>query len=257
VILARLVALVVLGWAAAESLGADPLRVVFIGDSITQGGRYRPDDVTFRYPLYRELQQAGWDVDFVGRRHAGFDSAFPWPEDFDPDHEGFYGQTTRDVEQQVEEDLAALEVPDVAVLLLGENDNPDHVGDTLLRPLTDIVANLRVRNPEVQIVLVQIPGFWKNLVIHWRVWLLAQGLGTPESLVTVVPLDEDWNAKADTYDGDHPNPQGQAKIAAKLLPVLEACLSRAASARGRGSAHRATSGRRGWPGSPRSPSSGR
>ena len=84
------------------SVSAEPMRVLCIGDSITQGGRKDRAELTYRLPL-QQMLKALRPVDFIGTQRAGLDG-FPWPVTFDPDHESYYGETT----EQVRERLGAL-----------------------------------------------------------------------------------------------------------------------------------------------------
>ena len=61
-----------------------------IGDSITNGGNGRP---SYRRALWQKLQQAGYDVDFVGSKNTFFGNGPPASElDFDLDHEGHWAE---------------------------------------------------------------------------------------------------------------------------------------------------------------------
>lgn len=74
---------------------ADPIRIIAIGDSITQGGRNDREEYTYRYPLFCMLKSAGVAVDFIGAHSEGVAKDATWPDcegtPFDRDHEGFYG----------------------------------------------------------------------------------------------------------------------------------------------------------------------
>ncbi|MEO1087168.1 MAG: G-D-S-L family lipolytic protein, partial [Acidobacteriota bacterium] len=87
---------VLLSWVAgAQAVAAAPTRILFVGDSITQGGQ---GYASYRYPLYFDLLVAGYDVDFVGPRDAAHNNVPPQPAlypdydtTFDRDHAGYWG----------------------------------------------------------------------------------------------------------------------------------------------------------------------
>ena len=59
-------------------MAADPVRIVCIGDSITQGRAGRGTTVptySWRYPLWQACVDAGATVDFVGAMTTGFEGS--------------------------------------------------------------------------------------------------------------------------------------------------------------------------------------
>ena len=178
-------------------------RIICIGDSITQGGA-RPDDYTYRLPL-----QAMVKADFIGTQHTGLDPSMKWPDGFDPDHEGYYGATTAQVRERLKQSLPKLPAPDIALIYLGTN---DRLGETV-GPLEEIVDELRVKNPMVKVYIGLLPREgWRGFVFRLLVRRMAARLG-----VVAVPPSY---GKADTYDGVHPNPSGQMKMARAWYAAL-------------------------------------
>ena len=208
----------------AQSESQPPVKIICIGDSITQGGNVNEQEYTFRLPLYRLLRQKGINVDFIGTRSHGLNENFHWPDDFDPDHEGFYGASTDEVRQQLSKDLPKLPAPDIAIIDLGSNDQGKEIGKAVIAPLTDIVSQLRARNPDVKILIIQIPGVFKNFSMHFLVWRMALELSQPRSPLITIPLYIGWDTYGDTFEGAHPNIRGQDKIAAALISEMEPLL---------------------------------
>ncbi|HWH84941.1 MAG TPA: GDSL-type esterase/lipase family protein [Burkholderiaceae bacterium] len=201
-----------------------PLRILPIGDSITQGGRL-PKEYTYRWQLARLLSDEGIAHDFIGTRHLGLDPAFRWPRPWNDAHEGYYGATTRAVVDQVTQHLGALPPPDIALVYLGTNDSVDF-GNTIITPLIELVGSLRVRNPDVAVLIGRVPKavMAGAVALELRVDQLAR-LSTPESPVVIVPIDEGWVADprafdSDTLDGAHPNLRGQRKMAEDWLLAI-------------------------------------
>jgi acyl-CoA thioesterase I len=201
------------------------ISIINIGDSITEGGLANREEYTYRLPLYRLLKKQHIPVDFIGARQAGISNNFKWPADFDLDHEGFYGATTTQVSEQLKSDLVKLAPPDIAIIDLGSNDPNTDIKNTTIAPLTKIILDLRKKNPNIKIILVQIPGIMQNLNIHYQVWLMSNKLSTVKSPIITVPLYLIWNTKQDTFDGSHPNIKGQNKIAHLIYPKLISLLS--------------------------------
>lgn len=224
---ALLALLIVCGscYASADAQGfplkKNPVRIINIGDSITQGGLVGRPEYTYRLPLYRMLKQHHVNVDFIGARQAGISQSFTWPEDFDQDHEGFYGATTAQVKALLKSDLEKIPAPDIAIIDLGSNDEGSDIQQTVVLPLREIIGLLRAKNPKVNIVLVQIPGFWQNALMHYHVWRLSLALEEPESPIETVSLYWGWSAAQHTFDGSHPNLLGQEKMAKMIYEKLQ------------------------------------
>lgn len=210
----------------AASAFAAPLRIVAIGDSITQGGKLGTKQYTYRWPLSRMLHDEQVAFDFIGTRTEGLDSAATWPAPWDAHHEGFYGATSAFVRDHLREDLPKLPPPDVALIDLGTNDDKADIGGATIAPLRDIVAMLRARNPKVSVYVALIPArIVRRVELHARVRWEAHELSTPASPVVAVDQDVAWNADphdpaGDTVDGVHPNLKGQRKMAEAWLSAM-------------------------------------
>ncbi len=228
--------LLVLAFFFIASLNAaEPLRILCIGDSITQGGKKDRDEWTYRLPLQEILREAGVSFDFIGSRQQGLQAEAKWPavkgQSFDPDHEGYYGAKTASVRDKLKLTLPALAVPDIALIHLGTNDqkSDDHVA-TIVKPLEDIVAMLRAKNPKVRVFIGHLSfNGGAALEIRPLVEDMAHRLSTADSPVLTVHHYRDWkeNPKtegSDTFDWAHPNPQGQRKMAAAWFAAMKPLL---------------------------------
>lgn len=217
-------ALLALAALLSTPAAAEPVRIICIGDSITQGGLAQRPEHSYRLPLYYLLRAEGVDVDFVGSRHAGLEPAAAWPADFDPDHEGYYGATTATVRDALRASMKTLPAVDFALINLGTNDAGTNPAVTVTPPLEDIVSMLRERNPHVKIYLAEIPIAWRDWRFRWQAWSLARRLTTPESPIVTVDFHTGWYRRADTFDGVHPNPEGQLKMARRWLAHMRPAL---------------------------------
>ena len=190
------------------------IKIMPIGDSITQGGR-KLGEYSYRLALFKMLKQAGYQVDFIGSQHELEDEHFQWPADFDNDHEGYYGETTWSVHDTFIANTKALPAPDIALIQLGNNDlSRWNQFAAVLLPLHEIISQLREKNPKVTILLSELNHNWsssKYLRLHLK-WL-ALYENSSKSRIIMVPHHENWDTKNDTFDNMHPNPAGQQKMA--------------------------------------------
>lgn len=203
----------------SQAVEGRPLRIVAVGDSITQGGRAGGREYTYRWPLARLLQDEGACVSFVGSHHDGLDPEARWPAPWDADHEGYYGATTDAVRERLAATLPTFAPPDLALVHLGTNDGRSRWGSDTVEPLRAIVALLRDANPRVGVLIAE-PALdrVRAAVLVPRLRLLARELATPASPIGTVDLHARWVADpgrndSDTFDGVHPNLRGQRRMA--------------------------------------------
>jgi acyl-CoA thioesterase-1 len=168
--------------------------VVFLGDSITHGHRL-PRNVAFPY---RVGQAVG-----VNAINAGIS-----------------GDTTDGGLGRLERDVLAHR-PRVVVVGLGVNDAfgqrpPDHVARNLLT----ITQRIRATGAHVVLLHMAVPGVAGD---GYRVGLreIARSEGA-----TLVEDFLDGVVPAHTYDRLHPDEQGQAMLAERLLPVVRQAVAR-------------------------------
>lgn len=227
------------GFAAMTRIAAaEPIRILCIGDSITQGGKTDREEHTYRLPLQKLLHAAHISYDFIGSRNAGLHTDATWPDvapgvPFDPDHEGYYGAKTAAVRDKLKSTLPALDTPDFALIHLGTNDQKlTTIQSAIIEPLTEIVAILRDKNPRVVILMGHL-NLNGGVAAHIQpeVSKLVTELHTQDSPVIEVKHYEHWEMiptkpDADTYDWVHPNPQGQQKMAHNWFTALKPFLAK-------------------------------
>ncbi|MFE3460417.1 GDSL-type esterase/lipase family protein [Nocardiopsis aegyptia] len=154
--------------------------------------------------------------------------------EFDQEHNALWGRTLGDAAGTIREE-ARVHRPDVLCVMLGVNDLLWPVTmDEMEYRLRAYVTGAREGEPHVRVVLAEsLPialgatdeGFaLRQYAYNELVREVAADLSTEES--PVVSLDiagaEDWDVAEDTYDGTHPDPGGEVKIAAAFADVLAA-----------------------------------
>jgi acyl-CoA thioesterase-1 len=198
---------------------AGTLRVMPLGNSITESAAGR---ASYRYWLWKDLEEAGIPVDFVGSMHGvhGGETRFP---DFDADHEGHRGWTSAQVLERID-DWAARNPPDLVLLHLGTNDvGLAGVGQTMAN-LTAIAESLRRHNPQVTLLVAQLIPVYRFEAyiqrINDAIPELVARLDSPQSRVFLVDQWSGFDALGDTWDGIHPNEAGERKMARRWLEVI-------------------------------------
>lgn len=210
----------------ASVQAAPVVKILPIGDSITQGGRLG-EEYTYRLPLRELLQEEGVQTDYIGSRTTGLNPDFRWPAAFDAHHEGYYGQSTRDVVRQVEAHLPALAAPDIALVHLGTNDSGWRSATDVVAPLKSLIGELRRHNPRVAVLvgLPAKPARAGGMLMRWELWLMALGVSTRDSPVVTVDQSSEVQRQA-TFDGVHPSPEGQRQMAGHWLQAIRTFLSK-------------------------------
>jgi lysophospholipase L1-like esterase len=202
---------------------AQPLKILCVGDSITQGGGHLGlEEYSYRVPLKKLLTALDVPVTFIGTRHGGLVPEATGPDGFDGPHEGYYGKRTAYVTARVEENLARLPQPDIVLVQLGTNDlDTWDPNESIVAPLRQMIERLRHHNPRVAVV-VSPPNF-DSLKARWIELLearMAEQLSTAASPVITVSPPATWDISTDTFDGAHPTPTGQMKMAANWVGAM-------------------------------------
>jgi lysophospholipase L1-like esterase len=216
---------------ARSPASAEPLRILPLGDSITQGN---VSTRSYRYNLWRKLTDARIDFDFVGTLNTNVDGKNPpWPDyagkTFDRDHEGRWGWYT-DLFLQKENLPAWLRkyTPDIVLLHLGTNDvfRESGTGETVTK-LRKIIELLQADNPRVTILLAKLIGSTSKRnpqiqELNAEMQTLAAAASTQTSRVVVVDHNTgfDFTPGVDTYDGTHPNAAGEEKMAQRWFDAI-------------------------------------
>jgi lysophospholipase L1-like esterase len=201
-------------------------KVMPIGDSITQGAAGR---ASYRCQLWQKLQTGGYSADFVGSQTLGYSGANTCTvSGFDLNHEGHWGWRADQILAQIST-WAANTRPDIALIHLGTNDVfQGNTLDSTLQELGQIIDRLRAANPNIKVFLAQVIPATSSATnlqsFNQRIPGLAASKTTTASPVIVVDQWTGFNAQTDTYDGVHPNPTGEAKMAERWYQAIRTSL---------------------------------
>jgi lysophospholipase L1-like esterase len=223
----------------STSGAAETLRILPLGDSITQGRGGSNPVQSYRYELWKRLIDANVDFDFVGEMQHGFDEQIHgdpvYPDYqgnvFDKDHQGHWGWTTKEILEGTSQSWRRKEgrlplwleayTPDIALILLGTNDGRSASFDLAetRANMSAIIDQLRADNPEIIIFLgLLFQGYEPLPLINQAYRELAEEKTTETSPIHVVDHSVGWindpsEPNADTIDNDHPSPSGDQKLA--------------------------------------------
>lgn len=208
------------------------VRVLPLGDSITHGNS---KSKTYRYALWTKFVDSGLQFDgihfnYVGSQNSNHTGDPFWPDykgqPFDRDHEGHSGWRAEQILVGLPAWLEGY-TPDIVLLHLGTNDVFAH--QTTLSTISEIgriIDILRADNPTVTVLLAKIiptlnPASNERIdELNQQIGALATAKSTSESLVIVVDQNSGFSASDDTYDGIHPNPAGEEKMAQKWYDTI-------------------------------------
>ncbi|GAB2894873.1 cellulose binding domain-containing protein [Streptomyces mayteni] len=211
---------------AQSATAATPTRVMLLGDSITG------NNGCWRALLWQHLQAAGHtDVDFVGTLQNPYCQG-----SFDVDNEGHGGFQATGIanDNQLPGWLSATS-PDIVMMMLGTNDVWSHLPTaTILDAYTRLLGQMRADNPDVRLIVAQIPPMNPSgcsdcaqgaVALNAAIPGWAAANGTDRSPVTVVDQWTGFSTATDTTDGVHPNETtGIQKLESRWFPALAAAL---------------------------------
>jgi len=238
-------------YSCTETTIKKKLRVVCIGDSITQG-KVSHDTITqlsYRYWLWEKLDSAGFDVDMVGSHKNFFkeDTAHLLPithsrytkKVFDRDHESYYGITSKGIlkdtfyhdsikylpfAQRINDPKKGY-TPDVAFINIGSNDKRSDSAESVSN-IKEIINILYQKNPEVIIFLQKLTTGW-NAQINHSIDSIVKDFKKEKPELKIISVDmasgfinNPKRPDAMTFDWAHPNESGQKYMADKLFKAF-------------------------------------
>jgi len=206
---------------------AEPVRILLVGDSVTQGSA---GDWTWRYRLWQHLASTSAEpVDLVGprddlydrRTRLGGNHDYVDPA-FDPEHAARWGASLAVADVPVQQ-LVETYHPDVVVAFLGINDLAVGATPTQVRQgLENLVLEARTADPAIDVVLAELVQSWVPGVIEVNEQLHQVVAAVDDPGARVVPAEtaDGFGRRYDTYDGQHPSARGEVLIAAAVADSL-------------------------------------
>lgn len=221
----------VLGLVATPASGADepepsvPLKVLVVGDSITQGFG---GDATWRYWFWREAARQGVPIDFVGPDHLPKMGRYESKSlRFDRDHAARVGSTVSYHRARIDE-LMTTHRPQVVVVELGINDaRHGRTGPEIAADIEALIARVWAHNLFAKVVLAELPSYPDNPV--------ADAVGAEANTLLREAFGHDprvfladnrsattprWDPARMTFDGLHPNATGQTLLAQRFAEAF-------------------------------------
>lgn len=213
------------------------MRFLFVGDSMTVG---RTGDFTWRYRMWQHLDAAGEPYEIVGPRrelydadenaavsHEYADPCFPGPA---RRHLAGWGEGWLHMAPLIRETVAA-ERADVLLVSLGLIDLGFYTdSDQTAENARSFIAQARLGNPHVRMVLLPvIPNVRARTDAPFAAecerfnTLLAKAvadLDSSSSPILLAPHPPSYDIGTDTYDGTHPGPTGEIKLAGAFATAM-------------------------------------
>jgi len=219
------------------TLWAAPVKILPLGDSITDGAGYNNPHSSYRDELYDLLTNAGYSFEYVGTRSSSYNS-------LTLQHEGMPGIRADQIIHgglgQAPLTTKLNQYPiDIVLLHAGTNDiiqgNASSINDnshaTTKSEIEDIITTLQAKNAQVTILVAKVIPIYQNP--DWSLGLnmlltnsWANAVSTNTSKVIIV--DQHTGMTANNYaDGSqgvigvHPNQSGETKMAQKWFDALK------------------------------------
>ena len=204
-----------------------PIKILPLGDSITDSIDGNP---SYRRSLWKQLNSAEHNVDFVGRPGYRHTTVTEDLLDYDLDHEGHSGWEANQIEDNISSWLNEF-TADIVLLHVGTNDldrggRGEAVNDTINETLAEIdgiISKLRAHNSSTVILLAKIIPMrnYDTAVFNSKIDAFVSARTTTASPIVVVDQYTGFDANADTYDNYHPNAAGESKMADKWFKALQ------------------------------------
>jgi lysophospholipase L1-like esterase len=215
------------GSPALATADEEPVRILLVGDSVTQGSA---GDWTWRYRLWEHLTAtSSAPVDLVGPRddlwdrRAGVGGNHDYVDPaFDTQHAARWGTNLAVADVPVQQLVETYE-PDVVVALLGINDltlgaTPDQVR----QGLENLLLEAHAADPDVDVVLGELVQTWIPGAAEVNAQLrgVVASVDDPQARVVLAETSAGFSRRRSTYDDQHPNARGELVVAAAVADAL-------------------------------------
>ena len=207
---------------SAGNLGAQQIRIMPLGDSITHGEHGSSPIGGFRDDLADMLLDEGVNFDLVGTLHDGT-AYYPW-------HEGHPGETARYLSSHIDYWLGQTSA-DIVLLHIGTNDiNSGYSNQTIRDDIETLIENIWDYDPNIPVLLCSlIPRDDSynsiNTDLCRRVHQLTLEKLTEGKPIRYVGQNEIWVSNSNwandyLYDAFHPDNDGYYVMADVYLNIL-------------------------------------
>ncbi|MFY0671981.1 MAG: hypothetical protein JXQ87_01170 [Bacteroidia bacterium] len=201
-----------------------------LGASRVEGAR--PEFESYRYELWKLLVDKNFDIDFIGtnKDYAQYNNYLG--KSFDPDHEGWSGWTSGEINRRINKWLNQISMPDIVLFSTpGGNDALQNLSyDKAISNVNEIIDKIQSVNPNVTIIIespapahssiMQAPlsTFLSNM--QDDVVTIAKNKSTPTSMIIVADMASGFGDDH-LADDVHYNEAGARLIASKYFKILE------------------------------------
>lgn len=214
----------------------DPLRVMFVGDSMTQG---RPGSATYRYWVWRAFVEQGVAAHFVGPRTDVNTTSPAMRHAYEHLDHGFEHELAHEAQGGSEIDYHLARVdhavatyrPEVLVFQVGFNDTDTSGAARIAADTAEYLRRVWAIDPDVRVVLGEIPRSAKVSAFddvrrarsaEANRLIAAAVAGDPRVAIAHHETDpvRPWNPATDTFDAVHPNAVGETLFAQRFAEAL-------------------------------------
>jgi len=193
-----------------------PLRIMPLGDSITQGAGIPGG---YRKPLYETLSQHNYTIEFVGTKDSNSFSNFDH-------HEGHGGWNIANISSHIAGFLDQIEDPDIILLHIGVNDfgPKGHDREHAINRLSKLLTKISKLQPHSHIMTTNLMyrhGYWTEIQRFFNVFvedLVHEHVRKGEN-IQYVDL-QTIQYPADFQDRVHPNAVGFQKMGEAWADVI-------------------------------------
>lgn len=210
------------------------VKIMPLGASRVQG--FSPFFESYRYELWKDLIDGGWEFDFVGTLDDFIIYAEYNGYCFDTDHEGRSGWKAAQIDDNIEQWLSETDTPDIVLFSSpGANDILDGAEvEPVLAHINSIIDKIQKHNPNITIIIEQLAPAKSTYMTEELTAIFSQmetiitQIATEQTTATskVIPVDMATGFSDDLLADDlHYNKAGAEFIAAryydKLVPFLD------------------------------------
>ena len=205
------------------TLDMKKLKIMPLGDSITQGIHIDSKNIGYRRDLYKLLTHNNFEFDFVGSMSDGSFS------DFDKDHEGHGGWHANQIQDSVYNWLIK-NPADIILLHIGTNDlNKEESPTIIIQEIDQILSEVDryedKSNLSVRVVLATVINHLlyieKTQELNNYITELVKNRQRNNDLITLADMNKYLENTNNYLDNVHPNELGYKKMAELWLEKIQ------------------------------------